>query len=199
LTAGDDYLLTTHVNSGTVVAFAVNKTAGTLTPLTSPPVPTGPAGSHPVGISFNRRNNVFYTTNTTGGPLTVAAFRLDSATGAITPVGPPVDTNGADTSVILHQSGRFLFQYNRLTPSIQRYALDATTGAPTLMTEATALPGATSVSMFQDVSGKYLYVTSPGNSTLSSYSIDAATGALTLINSVSTSPGGQAMVPFLLQ
>ncbi len=198
LTPGESYLVTAHINSGTMIVFAVDKSAGTLTPVTAP-VPTGPAGSQPVGYVFDRRNNVFYVTHAAGGPKTIAALRFDPATGNITPVGAPVSTNGAEIPAALHSSGRFLFQYNRTTASIQRFTLDPATGLPTLVADLTALPGATSVNMLLDVSGKFVYVTSPGTTTLSSYSIDATTGALTLINSLPTSAGALATLPFLLQ
>jgi 6-phosphogluconolactonase (cycloisomerase 2 family) len=200
LTPNGDYLLTTHINSATLMVFAVNKTAGTLTPITVP-VPTGPAGARPFGIVYNRRNNVFYTTHVPPGPSSVATFRLDPATGAVSSVGTPQPTNGGGGSVQLHVSGRFLYQYNRNSapPSIQRFSIDQGTGAPTLLPDVTMLPGAANVSMIQDASGRYLYVTDENASTVSSYSIDASTGALTLINTVPTSPSGLFTLPFLLQ
>jgi 6-phosphogluconolactonase len=205
LTPGGDYLLTTNFTSGTLMVFAVNKTAGTLTPITTP-IPTGPAGSRPFGIIYNRRNNTFYTTHIPpgppgGGPTSVATFRLDLDTGAVTAVGAPVPTNGAAGSVLFHSSGRFLFQYNRsgTTPSIQRFAIDQTTGAPTLLPDVTMLPGAGNVAMIPDVSGKFLYVTDQNAATVSSYSIDASTGALTLVNTLPTSFGALFTLPFLLQ
>jgi 6-phosphogluconolactonase (cycloisomerase 2 family) len=201
LTPGGDYLLTTNVSSGTFMVFAVNKTAGTLTPI-SAPIATGPAGVRPIGPVYNRRNNVFYMTNTApGGPASVATFRLDLATGFVSPVGAPVSTNGAGGSVQLHPSGRFLYQYNRFsaTPSIQRFTLDPITGQPTLQSDTTLLPGAANVAMIPDVSGKFLYVTDQNAATISSYSIDATTGALTLINSLPASFGALFTLPFLLQ
>lgn len=197
-TPGGNYLLTTNINSGTLMVFGVN--GGTLTPLTAPPLATGPAGSRPVGIMFNRRNNVFYTTHIAGGPTSVATFRFDPGTGGVTPVGTPVSTNGAGAGVSLHPSGRFLFQYNSTTASIQRFALDQATGAPTLVPDVTQLPSApTQVAMILDLSGRFLYVTNSAATAVSSYSIDASTGALTLINSAPTSAGGLTTLPFLVQ
>jgi 6-phosphogluconolactonase (cycloisomerase 2 family) len=200
LSPGGDYLLTTNLNSGTLMVFAVNKTAGTLTPLTAPPIPTGAAGSLPAGIAYNRRNNTFYVAHVAGGPTGIAVFRLDPATGAVTPVGTLVSTNGASAGVFLHVSGRFLFQYNASTYTIQRFAIDQATGALTLAPDTTQLAtGSSFIGMLLDVSGKYMYVTSPAATTISSYSIDATTGALTLINSQPASPGAATTGPFQLQ
>jgi 6-phosphogluconolactonase (cycloisomerase 2 family) len=178
--------------------FSVNKTAGTLTPIGAP-IATGPAGSLPQGIVFNRRNNVFYTTNVNGGPMSVAAFRLDPTTGNVTPVGSAVPTNNAEVAVLLHPSGRFLYQYNRPAASIQRFTLDAATGIPTLAADTTPIPFATMVVIVIDISGRFLYVTSPATTAVSSYSINATTGALTLINSLPTSVGALATLPFQVQ
>jgi 6-phosphogluconolactonase (cycloisomerase 2 family) len=200
---GESYLLGTHLLAGTLTVFAVNKTAGTLAQVNMTPIPTGPPGSAPLALVFNRRNNVFYVTHIrlggTSTAPTVAAFALD-ANGGVTPIGAPVPSNGSNGFAVLHPSGRFLFQFNGSTGSVQRYALDATTGAPALLPDSTALPGAPQTAgMFLDPSGKFVYVTNPVTSTVSSYSIDATTGALTLINSAPTSPGGGATSPFGFQ
>jgi 6-phosphogluconolactonase (cycloisomerase 2 family) len=201
---GENYLLATHLTSGTLTVFAVDKAAATLTPVNTAPIPTGPAGSQPLALVFNRRNSVFYVTHIRTAPAptapqSVAAFALD-ANGAVTPIGTAVPSIGANSFAALHPSGRFLFQYNGSTGSVQRFALDAMTGAPTLLPDATALPGAPqSAGLILDVSGKFAYVTNPTAATLSSYSIDPATGALTLINSAPTGAGGGPTAPFLLQ
>jgi len=139
LTPAGDYLLTANFGSGTIMVFAVNKSAGTLTPTTTP-VPTGPAGSFPTGIVFNRRTNVFYVSNVRPGPVSTAVFRLDVATGIPTMVGGPVDTNGAARPGFIHPSGRFYYQYNDSTSAIQRFAIDQTTGALMLAADVTSLP-----------------------------------------------------------
>ena len=201
---GENHLLTVNATAGNLRVFGVDKIAGTLTPLTPVPIPTGPAGSQPFGPQFNRRNYVFYVTHlrfgpgTSSAPQTVAAFAFD-ANGGVTPIGAPVSTNGANAIASLHASGRFLFQFNGSTGSIQRFALDATTGAPMLLIDSTPLPGPPiTAGVILDPSGKFLYVTNPATLSLSSYAIDAASGALTPINSVPASAGG-ATWPFGLQ
>jgi 6-phosphogluconolactonase len=198
LTPGGDHLLVPNFLSGTLMVFAVDKTAGTLTPLSMPPVSTGPAGARPSRIVYDQRTNVFYVVNVSPGPVGLAAFRFDPANGNVTPVGAPVATAGGVNGVLLHRSGRFLFQYNSSTPSIQRFSLDPTTGAPTLLPDVTTLPGAANVALVLDASGKFLYATNQTAATLSSYAIDQTTGALTLVNTVPTSPGSLGTVPFLL-
>jgi hypothetical protein len=199
LTPGDDYLLTLNSGSGTLMVFAVNKTVGTLSPITSPAVPTGPAGSRPSLISFNRRNSTFYVANTQ--PSSMATFRFDLATGIPTMVGTPVSANGADRGGFIHTSGRFYYQYNVSTSAIQRFAIDQTTGALTLVADVTTLPGSPGIAAVAgpDPSGKYVYVGNGAAATLSSYSVDAATGALTLVDTKPGPAGGFGMGPFAFQ
>ena len=196
LTPGDDYLLTANFRSGTLVVFAVDKAVGTLTPVTPLPTPTPPTGQA-IGFSFNARNNVLYKWHVPdAGPSTVAAFRFDTATGGLTPVGTALPTNGVG-GALLHPSGRFLFQYNLFTGSIQRFALDETTGALTSLPDVPIVAASTQATLRMDASGRFLYVMNRTDGVVSSYSIDA-TGSLTLINAL-PSPGATSMVPFLLQ
>jgi len=196
LTPGDDYLLTANFRSGTLAVFAVDKAVGTLTPVTPVPTPTPPT-AQAVGFAFNARNNVLYKWHIQDtGPSTIAAFRFDPATGGLTPVGTALPANGAG-GALLHPSGRFLFQYNLFTGSIQRFALDETTGALSALSDAPILAASTQATLRMDASGRFLYVMNRTDGVLSSYSIDAA-GSFTLINAL-PSPGATSIAPFLLQ
>jgi 6-phosphogluconolactonase (cycloisomerase 2 family) len=203
VTAQDDFLLAPNRASGTFTVFAVQKNSGTptgvLQQVTLPPVATGPAGSQPIAIALNRRNNIFYVTNAGSGPTSIATFQLNASTGAVTPIGSPVPSNGATAPVFLHQSGRFLMQYNASIFSFQWYMLDQTTGLPSL-SPTTFAPGQPAPYLyFVDVSGRYVYVLSIGSATLSSYSINQTTGALTLVNTVPVAQMPSSISPYGLQ
>ena len=185
---GDNFVLSLGRSAGTVEVFAVGKSGGVpngvLTPVGAP-VPTGPPGSQPTFLSFNRRNNVFYVTNSNFGGATssLATFRLDQSTGALTEIGTPVLTNDTGGSAILHTSGRFLLQAR--ASGFQRFTIDPTTYAPILQPDVTTTE---SIGAFNiDFSGKYLYTSNRLVNSVSSYRIDAATGAMTLVD---TEPAG---------
>jgi 6-phosphogluconolactonase (cycloisomerase 2 family) len=200
VTPGDNFVLIPSRGASTIEVFAVGKSGdvpnGVLTAVGAP-VPTGPPGSQPFAIAFNRRNNVFYVSHLDNvNPPILSTFRLDPSTGAVTAIGTPISTNGARlASANLHPSGRFLLQYNNATASLQVFAIDPTTFAPTLQPNPTPLPQVPVV----DFSGKYLYVANGPAGTVSSYRIDTTTGALTLVNTVPAGLFPTAVSPFGFQ
>lgn len=203
VTSQDDFLLTPNRASSTLTVFSVQKNSGTptgvLQTVSALPVETGPVGSQPITIALNRRNNVFYVTNAGAGLTSIATFQLNATTGAVTPVGSPVPSNGAIAPAFLHHSGRFLLQYNATIPGFQWFMLDQTTGAPTLSPTTFPLPQVGPHLYLVDASGRYAYVLNVGAATLSSYSIDMTTGALTLVNTVTTGPQPSSVSPYALQ
>jgi 6-phosphogluconolactonase (cycloisomerase 2 family) len=189
-------------SAGTIEVFAVGKSGGvpdgTLTAVGAP-VPTGPPGSRPFAIAFNRRNNVFYVSHLAGGgggdPPILSTFRLDPSTGAVTAIGTPISTNGAGlASANLHPSGRFLLQHNSSTSSVQVFTIDPTTFAPTLQPNATAMSP-----VVVDFSGKYLYAANASAGTVSSYRFDTTTGAITLVGTVPAGLSPTVVSPFGFQ
>jgi 6-phosphogluconolactonase (cycloisomerase 2 family) len=203
VTPQDDFLLTLNRASSTLTVFAVQKNAGTptgvLQAVTAPPVATGPPGSQPITLILNRRNNIFYVTNAGSGATSIATFQLNATTGAVTPVGSPVASNGATAPAFLHHSGRYLIQYNSTIPGFQWFMLDQTTGAPTLASTTFPLTQAGPHLYIVDASGRYAYVLNLGAATLSSYSIDQTTGALTLVSNLPTAAAPSSVSPYALQ
>jgi 6-phosphogluconolactonase (cycloisomerase 2 family) len=168
---GDDFLLVLGRLNDHVEVFAVGKNGGVANGVLRPvgsPVPTGPAGSRPGLIAFNRRNHVVYITNSGSGGTSpsLAAFRLDPSTGALTAIGAPISTNGATSGAILHPSGRLLLQHN--AGNIQVFAIDPVSFAPTLQPEVSPLAEILG-SFIVDFSGKYLYTSNPVANSVSSY------------------------------
>ena len=128
-------------------------------------------------------------------PPTLATFRLDPSTGAVTPIGAPISSNGAGNfSAVLHPSGRFLLHYNTSIASLQVYTIDPTTFAPTLLPTATPI-----APPLIDFSGKYLYTANSSANTVSSYRFDTTTGAVTPINTLPTGLSPTLASPFGFQ
>jgi 6-phosphogluconolactonase (cycloisomerase 2 family) len=197
LTPDGKFLLVPNGLSPNFAVLAVDAVAGTLSPVSGSPFATGPAGTGTGIPMYHRRLSFIYvmSTSTTGAPPPAAslwAFAFNTSTGAMTPLaGSPYTSNGATLFPILHPSGKFLYQVNGATGSLQRYAIDQVTGVPTLQADVTT-PASAPFVLIPDPSGKYVYVTSSAGNNVSSYSVDQATGALTLVNSV---PSGTA--PFV--
>jgi len=107
----------------------------------------------------------------------VAAFSVDSTTGALTSVpGSPFPAgNGA---FVFAQTNNFLYVTNAADGTISGYSIDSSSGA--LMPLPGSPFGAGAGTLATDPSGKYLYVSSggPPNPGILGYNIDSTTGAL---------------------
>jgi len=105
----------------------------------------------------------------------VAAFSVDSATGALTSVpGSPFPAgNGAS---VFASVNNFLYVVNASDGTISGYSIDTSSGALTPLPDSPF--GSGGGTLTTDPSGKYLYLgTFKG---IQGYNIDSATGALTL-------------------
>jgi YVTN family beta-propeller protein len=147
----------------------------------------------------------------------VSMYTINSTTGALTSIGPPVSTYGFGVypgSITVDPLGRFAYVTNEGDPwgyedgangSVAMYSIDATTGALTSTGTINGnCPGLCFPSpMVVDPSGKFAYVVTGGAGipfSLAIYTIDATTGALTstgttaaggVPNSVAVDPAGK--------
>jgi 6-phosphogluconolactonase len=193
-----------------ISAFAVNSSSGALTPVAGSPFPVPPVvgvGSNPpiLSVIFNPNGKSLYIKNDGGtGTGSLAAFSIDSATGALALLGGSPFTLGISATGLagLDPAGRFLYVANQgpctvargcnpsfsTTGSISAFSLDAA-GVPT------ALPGLTAVTpapyqVSVDPTGRFLYQSSVDANEVISYSIDQTTGALTKLQAGGTSRSG---------
>jgi YVTN family beta-propeller protein len=187
LNAAGSLLLTPNLDSGTVAVFRVDAASGTLTAAAGSPFSTG-AGTEPCCISIHRSKNFVYVTNLSASPAlsSIAAFQMDPATGALTPIaGSPYLTGGTAAAVgTVDPTGKFLFVSNSGSDNIQAFAIDQVTGALTSVPGAPFTTELGPAPLVIDPSGKYLYSVNTDANSVSSFAIDATTGVLTLVNTV---------------
>ncbi|HUO38660.1 MAG TPA: beta-propeller fold lactonase family protein, partial [Mycobacterium sp.] len=170
--------------------------------------PTGPAAD-PQSIAVDRSGKFAYVLD--GAPSVgwaqVSMYAIDSTTGTLTSIGPPVSTNGFGLYpgvITVDPSGKFAYVVNEGDPwgyedgaagSVAMYTIDATTGALTFtgLINGTgdidgSCPGLCNPgSMVVDPSGKFAYVGTGAAGLfygVAMYTIDATTGALTSIGKV---------------
>jgi DNA-binding beta-propeller fold protein YncE len=158
---------------GGVLAYSIGST-GALTAVAGSPFSVKgqtAADSAPFGI-LDTGSFVYITL---AGTNQIAAFSIDSSTGALTAVaGSPFTTGNNPT--LLAQAKDFLYAVNTYDGTISGYQIDDTTGA---LTEFSGSPFASGVNgIIADPTGSYLYVSRFDN--ILGYNIDATTGALTL-------------------
>jgi len=133
----------------------------------------------------------------------VSMYTINSTTGALASIGPPVSTNGFGVypgSIAAEPSGKFVYATNEGDPwgyeegsngSVAMYTINATTGALTSTGGVNGnCPGlCLPSSMVVDPSGKFAYVVTGGAGipfNVAMYTIEASTGALTSTGAIAT-------------
>ncbi len=158
---------------GGILAFTIGST-GALTPVPGSPftIPTITIipNSEPFGIVATG-SFVYAALSTTNR---IAAFSVNSRTGALTPIRGPFSTGVVPT--VLAWAKNFLYVVNAFDGSISGYRIHPSTG---VLTPIPGSPfGSDSGALAIDPSGKYLY-SGRGNG-IQGYNIDPHNGALTL-------------------
>jgi hypothetical protein len=158
---------------GGILAFTIDS-SGALTPVSgSPFVIPGQtvSNSRPLGIVDN--GSFVYAALADSNQI--AAFSIDSGTGAITPV-PGSPFPAGDDPTVLTLTNNFLYAVNWTDGSISGYGVNPGNG---VLAPIPGSPfGSDGSTLAADPSGKYLYVSlSVG---IQVYNINSVTGALTL-------------------
>ena len=195
--------------AASISAYSVNASSGALTAIAGSPfvVPVvAGGGNNPLQtLIFNPNGMSLYIKNDGGtGIGSLAAFSIDSATGALSPLGAGPFPLGISATGLagLDPAGRFLYVANQgmctvangcnpsttSTGSISAFSLDAA-GAPTALAGLPAvIPAPYQLSV--DPSGRFLYQASIDADEVISYSIDQTTAALTKLRGGGTSRSG---------
>ena len=139
----------------------------------------------PGGLAIDPAGKFLFATEISAG--TVAAFTINSATGALTAVqGSPFPASTFPAQAAVDPTGKFLYvsNYNDPAGGVSAYTINSTSGALTAIagspfpTQAFGGPAGLAVHS----GGKFLYVSLAGtanpNHLIAAFTIDTATGAL---------------------
>jgi len=137
----------------------------------------------PRHYTFHPRLDLAYFSNEQGSSVT--AYRLDRASGALSPVQTistlPAGFTSRNTCSQIHLTpdARFLYVGNRGHNSIAGFAVDAASGQLSAAGHAPteAVPSAFGL----DPDGKFLFAAGTASGRLATYRVDGATGALTAL------------------
>jgi len=187
-------------SSGSLSAYRINATTGTLTPVPGSPFATE---NIPVHVAVNPAGTFAYVANIVygGSNGNLSAYSINATTGTLTPlVGSPFATGNLPVSVTVNPAGTFAYVANEgnggSNGSISAYRIDATTGALTPVPGSPFATGILPVSVTVNPAGTFAYVANQGdfsiNGSISAYRIDAATGAL---KPVPGSPFAKEIIP----
>ena len=145
-TSSGEYAYVANYFDGTVSQFSINTTTGLLSPLT--PLTVSATGTYALSVAIHPTGKFAYVTTLAGSAdAVVAQFTIDQSTGKLTAMTPPtVSAGGAGTAVItVEASGKYAYATSGETgwgsTSVAQYTIDQTTGALTLMNNASVQSG----------------------------------------------------------
>ena len=177
------YLFVNDATDGGIFVFQVNQTNGSLTAVANSPFAL-PSGEQPTYLAIGGSGTSLflyadlYTQTALGGGI--AAFSIDSSTGALAVVpGSPFQT-GADAAPVyisVDPSRNFLYA-SSFYGAIYGFHINPTTGALSQVPGSPVSTASGSDTIAIDPSDQFLYVTNYSNSTISGFSINATTGSL---------------------
>jgi 6-phosphogluconolactonase (cycloisomerase 2 family) len=185
---GGNYIAAADLGTDQVLIFQLDGESGALEQVSE--AATAP-GAGPRHVAFSPDGTKLYVVNELDATITLFAF--DPATGmigeelqTISTVPDPFEGTKSTAEILLHPSGKFLYNSNRgqpdmVTPegdAIVAFAIDPGSGQLTLIghtTEGIGVPW----SFAFDAAGQWLYAANYDDDTITQYAIDQETGALT--------------------
>jgi len=185
---GGNYIAAADLGTDQVLIFRLDTETGALERVSE--VATAP-GAGPRHVAFSPDGTLLYVVNELDATITLFAF--DPETGmigeeiqTISTVPDPFEGTKSTAEIMLHPSGRFLYNSNRgqpdmVTPegdAIVAFAVDPDSGQLTLAghtVEDIAVPWSFAI----DAAGKWLYAANYDDDTIAQFVIDQDTGALT--------------------
>jgi 6-phosphogluconolactonase (cycloisomerase 2 family) len=159
---------------GRILAFTIDP-SGALTPVPGSPFAIPSPSTVPNGEPYGIVDTGSFVYAALSAADKIAAFSIDSETGALTPV-PGSPFSAGDGPTVLTLTNNFLYAVNWTDGNISGYSIDPSSGA---LTPVPGSPfGSDSATLTADPSGKYLYVSRLDG--IQGYNINSTNGALTL-------------------
>jgi len=196
-----NFLYTSNLNSptGAISAFSINATTGALTQISGSPFPTVGSSPGPSSMASDPAGNILYVSlgGTANANNQIAAFTVNSSTGALTPIaGSPVTVGRDPQGLAVTPDGKFLFIANFLDNTISAFSIDAASGVLTPITGSPFTANNAPSRVVIDPSGKFLDVTNNVGGDISVFTINASTNASTgLLTPIGGSPFGTLTQP----
>ena len=127
---------------------------------------------------------------TSRGSNSLAAFAIDSVTGALTPVaGSPIPTGQSPVAIAVDPWTQYAFVANQADGTLSAFRIDAASGLPHAFAGAPLMTGVGPTAVAVDGAAGAVYVANAGSGTLSAFSLDSTSGALAAISGSPFSAG----------
>jgi 6-phosphogluconolactonase (cycloisomerase 2 family) len=163
--------------------------AGSLTPLSGPPVP---ANMQPFALVADPQGQWLFVTDLRSGAI--FTYQINPQTGALTESG--TTSIGASGSVVIHPSGAWLYAtVPDGAPGVYAFSVNGVTGA------LTSVPGSPFTSLglrptniVLDPTGQFAFVSNNASATVAAFSINSLNGQLAPIGTIAAGTPGNAAV-----
>lgn len=170
---------TSTANPGWIFSFGVGS-GGVLTASTRSPYK---AGVKPSGLVADPASRFVYVTDYASNQMIGYGVFSGSVLNFL--ISGPYKTGNQPTAVAVDPRGRYLYVSNALDSSVSAYALDITTGVPSLAVNTTGSQTNTTdtqpVAILVDPAlGRFVYTANHIGSSISGFRLDPNTGTLTL-------------------
>jgi 6-phosphogluconolactonase len=186
------YLASQGTNPGTVTAYSINLSKGTLSSTTGQLTPVGKSvntGIQPSALVFNPAQTFAYTANTGSDDISTFTVNKD---GSLTSAQATTKTGSRPVALAMDPAAHFLFVANEGGGNVSVFSIASggaltqvsgspfslqETSPPLPVTPAQPLPSALAVSN----QGNFLYVTDKTNGCVLGFSFNSTSGALSSV------------------
>ena len=177
------------ISDGTISAYTISTTDGTLSPLGTPVA----AGKFPASITV--AGGFAYVANMSDN--TISAYTISMTDWTLSPLGTPIAAGRYPTSVTVDLSGKFAYVANMGDNTISAYTISG--GALTAIGSpvSTGMSPVSIVTVSVGSLGEFAYVANMGDGSIWTYSINLTTGTLQPLSSIiaGTSPTSVTVDP----
>lgn len=177
------FAYTADSNDNTLSMYTVENGTGLLRPTQPAAIATSvdqavdDPTADPISLAIDPKGRFLYSCNGAGS---VTSYRIDQATGVLTPTGPgPVREVGGPFSATLDPAGQFLYVTDRLYNRVRIFAVDQTTGALTPGNQPELSVGQEPTSVVVEPTGHFAYVVNRQDNNVSQFSRNPTDGSLT--------------------
>jgi 6-phosphogluconolactonase len=182
LDPASDFVYAVNAGSDNISAYSIDVSTGALKKVAGSPFGTG---RQPEGVAVDPTGKFAYVANAGsyfGSSGNIYAYKINAATGALTPVfGSPFTAGNGPIDVVVDPKGTFVYVTNQNSNNVSAFKINTTTGA---LKQVAGSPFASAypIGLVVDPSGKFVYVTDGGVSSSGggvwAYKINTTSGAL---------------------
>lgn len=183
-----EYVYVANYDDKTISAYSINADTGELAVVAGGDFKTGHS---PLSITVSPAGTVVYVLNdknmdawaTVNSHIqnsvnnTISAYRIQAATGKLTPVGHDVLTGFDANSVSINPAGTFAYVTYKGDTSVDAYRIDQTTGVLTPVKKDSFEAGNGPDFVMFKPTGDFAYVNNIGDSTISAYRTNQTKGS----------------------